>query len=557
MRRIILTLLSSYIATQMVLAGGIVTNTNQSAAFIRMPAQDAATGIHAAYHNPAALTKLADGFHIQVGNQSIIQSREIENSFVELNNNLYKGDVAAPVYPMIYAAYKTGKLAFSVGVNPIGGGGSAEFKTGLPSFEAGIAAIPEVLTKDARVPTSKYSADVYFKGTSVYWGIQGGVSYAINDMISVYGGVRYVLVQNTYEGYIRNVLIDPSRPDLDYADGSWVAASDFAKSYAETLDGAADAASGAAAGMQLLVEGAGALTFAQAEGATAISAAQRQQLEGGLLLLGVSQEQINQMTIAEAQAAYSKGAVDATNGASGMRELSAQTADTEVEATQTGSGISPIVGVHLTLMEDKLNIGMKYEHQATIEIENDTKGIGLAADQFPNGAKVPSDVPSMFALGASYKVLPEFRAAAGFHYYLDKPAKYGRQSEPDGNNNREYITNEDLLDQNSWELAVGLEYDVSQNITLSGGWLFTNTSPTLAYQNEQTYILKSNGVSFGAQGRITDAFSIDIGIMHIMYQDGEKNNMSTEIPNVTMNEIYRKSATSFAIGFSYSFGAGE
>jgi len=36
-------------------AGGLVTNTNQSASFIRMPSLDAVIGIEGVYYNPAGL----------------------------------------------------------------------------------------------------------------------------------------------------------------------------------------------------------------------------------------------------------------------------------------------------------------------------------------------------------------------------------------------------------------------------------------------------------------------------------------------------------------------
>jgi len=154
------------------------------------------------------------------------------------------------------------------------------------------------------------------------------------------------------------------------------------------------------------------------------------------------------------------------------------------------------------------------------------------------------------SVGASYKILPEFRAAGGVHYYFDKAAKYGKKI--DG----EYVDNKDFLNENSWEVAVGLEYDVSEKITLSGGWLTTNTSPTLAYQSDLSHTLKSNTVSFGALGNITENFTIDLGIMYTMYQDGEKTGIASPI-GTTMNEIYRKRNTTFAIGLSYSFGGGE
>ena len=40
----------------------------------------------------------------------------------------YVGDVSAPIYPGVYVAYNTGKLSFSAGFNPVGGGGGATYE---------------------------------------------------------------------------------------------------------------------------------------------------------------------------------------------------------------------------------------------------------------------------------------------------------------------------------------------------------------------------------------------------------------------------------------------
>ncbi|MDD2197635.1 MAG: aromatic hydrocarbon degradation protein, partial [Bacteroidales bacterium] len=103
-------------------AGGIVTNTNQSASFIRMPAQDATISIEGVYYNPAGLVHLDNGFHVSVNSQTIMQTREISSTF-PMNQQNFQGDVFAPVFPTFYAVYKKDKVAYSLGVNPIGGGG--------------------------------------------------------------------------------------------------------------------------------------------------------------------------------------------------------------------------------------------------------------------------------------------------------------------------------------------------------------------------------------------------------------------------------------------------
>ncbi len=116
-------------------AGGLLTNTNQSAQFVRMLSRNASTQIDAVYFNPAGLIKLEDGWHFSLNNQSIFQEKTVNSKFPLLNNGEYVGDVKAPVFPSAFGVYKVNDLAISVGFGPVGGGGSATFERGLPSFE--------------------------------------------------------------------------------------------------------------------------------------------------------------------------------------------------------------------------------------------------------------------------------------------------------------------------------------------------------------------------------------------------------------------------------------
>ena len=64
--RKLLTFVASLFITGSLLAGGLVTNNNQSAMFTRLQNRNASTGIDAVYFNPAGLTKLGNGFLFQL-----------------------------------------------------------------------------------------------------------------------------------------------------------------------------------------------------------------------------------------------------------------------------------------------------------------------------------------------------------------------------------------------------------------------------------------------------------------------------------------------------------
>ena len=83
---------------QMAFAGGLLTNTNQSAQFIRMMSRNASTDIDAVYFNPAGLIKMEDGWHFAFYSQTIFQDKNVESEFPLLNNGTYVGKVSVPVF---------------------------------------------------------------------------------------------------------------------------------------------------------------------------------------------------------------------------------------------------------------------------------------------------------------------------------------------------------------------------------------------------------------------------------------------------------------------------
>ncbi|MDA3871431.1 MAG: hypothetical protein PF551_03665 [Candidatus Marinimicrobia bacterium] len=205
---------------------GLVDNGNQSASFIRTMNRNASTDIDAVYFNPAGLTKLEDGLYLSFSNQSIFQEKEIKNDYAALNEDTYVGDVKAMFFPDFYFAYKTGKLAVSGAVMPIGGGGSADYAKGLPSFETGIAGMAASL---APYGVTGYQTDISFEGSSIYLAGQFNVSYAISDMISVAVGGRYISANNTYEGYIKDIQVNTA--------AGFMAPGDYMRYVATTLTG--------------------------------------------------------------------------------------------------------------------------------------------------------------------------------------------------------------------------------------------------------------------------------------------------------------------------------
>ncbi len=520
MKKNVLTLLTMVLVTSLSYAGGIVTNTNQSASFIRMMARDASVDVDAVFFNPAGLTHLEDGFYIQVNSQTISQSRTINNSAL---NKDYVGKTFVPVLPTAFLVYKMNNLAFSAGFEVIGGGGSANFPEGLPLFELQLANAAQ--NDLAKFGVTTYSADMSLTGSSVYYGIQAGVSYAINDMISIGVGARYVLANNTTVGHLKDIK-------FNFGGGDLVNANMFFNGQADALQPAVDATG------QIVAGGGGKFTLAQLQGAGIITAEEKAQLVGALKALGLTDDQINAMNAEMINGTF-------TGAQTQLKGAAASFADKEADVSQKGTGITPIISLDLDM--GALGISLKYEHKTAMNVTT-----AVAKDDFglyKDGEEVPNELPAMIAVGVRYQASDALKLQLGTHYYLDKGAKYGKK-----NDSGDFVTNGETtkiggkdasyLAGNTFEVAGGLEYQLSELLQVSAGVLYVKTNPNPEYQSSLSYTLSTTTLGGGLSYIISDNLGIEAGLSYTIYQPFTRD-------YTAYKETYDKSALVFALGVNY------
>lgn len=538
--RKLLTFVTAMFITGSLFAGGLVTNTNQSAMFTRLQNRNASTAIDAVYYNPAGLTKLGDGFFASINNQTIGQKKTVGTNYQYLGVTPkdYIGKVSAPLFPGVYLAYNTGNLSFSAGFNPVGGGGGAKYDKGLPSFEMDIADIAHSLTSQG-IPTSQYSADIYFEGSSVYFGYQANAAYKINDMLSIAAGVRLVSAKNTYSGHLTKISINPNNPNFGAAyTGGMVLASDFFTSGAGFLKGISSSATAAASGLTTAIGGG-------LSPATPLSAMPAATVAGVTQLLGAAGISAAGMNIGTAAATLYSVAPAFTAKANTLTESAVKTQDTYVDAQETGSGVTPILSVNFS-PSDKLNIAVKYEFKTELNLTTkvkDNKSGGI----FVDGKKVVADMPALLAIGAEYKPINRLLVSASMNVYFDKGVDY--DGDPTVNINQ--------IDKNFLEYGLGLEYGLTEKFRVSGGWVHTSTGVNLNYQSDQTYSTNTNSFGAGFGYRIAPMIDLNIGGQYTLYTDGSKDYSRTVIPPQTSNnftETYKKTTWIAAVGLDFYFG---
>ena len=550
MKKTIFTIFSFILVAQIAFAGGIVTNTNQSASWVRMMARDASVDVDAVFFNPAGLTHLDDGFYFQLNSQTVSQTRTVTSTFPGLNNSKYTGETFVPFLPTAFAVYKKGNLAISGGFTVIGGGGSAKFDNGLPDFEYQLTGLPTALAGLKQIgdqagvdlSVNGYSVKSSITGSSTYLGFQGAVSYKINEMISVALGGRYVSASNKYEGSITDISVINGTETLR--------ADAFINNKAvPTLNGISNKLTQITqipTSLQPVIDaGNGELTLAQIKAAGQLDDETYNALIQAGHAIGISDPSaltVEQFSgaITQATPALNEKITKLNSTATALSAQAGALGDKKLEVEQTGNGFTPFVSVDFDL--GSLGFSAKYEMKTNMKVK--TKVINDDFGLFKEGEEVPAEMPAMLALGARYNT-GGLKLQTGFHYYFDKAAKYGKR-----NATGEFVTNGEevningdktYLSGNSIEFAIGAQYDINDMFGLSAGFLMTKTHPNSIYQSSLSYSLPTKTLGFGAIIHATSKIDIDLGASFTSYDKYEKD-------FTAYKETYEKSAKIFAIG---------
>lgn len=507
--------------SQSLLAGGLNTNTNQNAAFLRLLSKGGYIDITSLYMNPAGTAFLAPGHHLSLSIQNAKQSRTIDTTFplFALNKNVpgsthnFKGDAYAPVIPSFQYSYNTdGKWSFNAQFALVGGGGKCEFDNGLGTFEALYAGqlyqlVPAMVNQtvtqqvgavlpgmvqgqvaqglvgagipqpyaDMLAATTQtsfgvnsgltgYELNAYMKGKQYYFGLTLGATYKVLDNLAVSAGLRGIYAMCNYNGFVQDIKAD----------------------YAYTVDYSYNTPANAALG------------FPGTQGSGKLSDSGTQELNGNSLTLN---------------------------------------------ADQTGFGFAPTFGIDWKI-NDKWNLAAKYDFKTRLRLENSSEMNATAAEQaktnatlgqFADGVKVAGDIASQLVIGAQYRPIESLRILAGYNLYGDKNATaYGNKQK--------------MIDKNTYELNAGIEYDINKYITLSCGWQTTQYGLSDEYMNDLSFNTSSSNYGVGFRINATEKCFVDFGYM---YTDYDKREVKTPTAAGEKVDLYHR--TNRVLGASVTF----
>lgn len=462
-------------ATTSLFAGGATTNNNHSAAFLRSVARNATIENDAPYYNPAGTAFMKDGFHLSLTNQTFWQGRTIttQSPLFEGGEKEYKGNTFAPFMPGVHATWHYGNLAISSTVGIIGGGGSLNFKHGIPSFDSQLAALPPMLSIGGLL-TTDYDANIKLEAESYQVGVALGAAYQFANMFSIYAGGRVTYSYNKYEASLSNVRINPKNEQLGLT-GEMVNAAATFNQLSQSFDEIATQAAGAA-------------------------------------------EQLKNAGMNDEAAQYEATAQEMAEKSIAMAGYAEAVGDKELDVEQEGWGFAPIFGA--SFQYKRLTIGVKYEMKTDIEMENDTKKNEVGMSDFDDGKIDHADVPALLSVGLSYAILNNTRISFGYNLWFDKDADLTGNSE-------DYLNN-------SHEFMYGVEVDFLKRWTISGGLSVFRCDRTDDYVSDLSQLLNTATIGMGLAFRATDNVRIDLGYYHTIYnKDTDKEDYGINTYNRT------------------------
>ncbi len=487
-----------------VYAGGLLTNTNHHIAFLRNPARDGAIGIDGVYSNPAGVAFLNKGFHFAFNVQNVYQTRIVQSGITvptlkgtpyyqpfKLNGGNeqgikeFVGKASVPALPSFQAALNYDRWGFQIGFALNGGGGKSTYNNGLGSFERQIALIPAQLAASGLTSnTPGYSVNSYIQGQQYVFGVQLGATYKFTDHLSAYAGMRFNYVYNKYQGSITDISANIGGQNVKLHSYFDARAKDFSNKAAAFK--------------------------AQAEAAT---------------------DPTVKAKLAAAAAQYEAGAAK-------MNKTKDQVKDRYLDCTQTGWGITPIIGIDFKY--GRWNVASRLEFNTHLNIENNTKrdDTGL----FRNGVNTPNDLPGLWTLGAQYSILPSVRVMAGYHYFFDKGARMADNKQK-------------LLKHNTQEFLAGAEWDITERILVSAGMQRTQYGlGDGSYLSDMSFVTSSYSIGFGAKFRIMKNASVNVAYFWTNYEHLKKEYQQTYSTLTAVNtDDFTRTNKVFGVGIDIDF----
>lgn len=239
------------------------------------------------------------------------------------------------------------------------------------------------------------------------------------------------------------------------------------------------------------------------------------------------------------------GAIDPTLKAA-AGQYAGLVADKQINAEQTGWGISPVLALYFNL--NGWSASAKYEFRTAITLTNKTKVDDTNPQLYPDGGKTAYDQPALLTLALSKRFRDKVTLTAQYNCYFDKDAHYE-------NAFGTTTPKQKLVNRNTMEYLLGVEWNINKRWLVSCGAQYTDYNIDDAFQSELGYQLDCLTVGLGGAFNISEKVRFNLGVCHAFYQPhtvvaSKPLNASTVLPYTTR---YSRRSTIVSIGFDFKF----
>jgi long-subunit fatty acid transport protein len=173
--------------------------------------------------------------------------------------------------------------------------------------------------------------------------------------------------------------------------------------------------------------------------------------------------------------------------------------------------MAPVIGADFKT--GRFNFAAKYEFKTQIRMKNESTVFEAseiaAVNKYRDGEEVNEDVPAQLAIGVQWTPVDPVRVNVGWHHYFDKSASW-------------YNNTQDLLDHDSNEYLAGIEWDLNDRFTISGGMQLTRYGLSDEYMNDMSFVVDSYSIGFGANYKASDKLTLKAGYFLTDYDNYER-----------------------------------
>ncbi len=237
--------------------------------------------------------------------------------------------------------------------------------------------------------------------------------------------------------------------------------------------------------------------------------------------------------------------INATSNSGFVPNITSLLTPIDVDVDASGDSAGFIGSFDVKPVKD-LNVGFRYEYYTTMKVKNDkpNKSAGdpafLANFPLAKGDTTKMTLPMNAAIGVSYMVMPELKVEAGFLYYFNKLANWGKDS-----------TGKQLSEKydNGYDASISLEYAFMPQLKASAGYSYSISGVNSKTRTNQQLGLDAHTLGLGGTYSFSNGMDLTLAAMKNFFKEATVNNTSPD----TGSTKYKEDVYGVAASISYKF----